>query len=74
MIKIQRLKEPKKGKSGEEVLPGEMLEFKGIVMKNNNKFPVYVSYYKRLGQDLINRKKRSKQATAKGAKNGKTGK
>lgn len=70
MIKIQRLKEPKKGKSGEQVLPGEMLEFKGIVLKNNNKFPVYVSFWKRPGQDYINRKRKSKEQLALEKKRG----
>lgn len=68
MIRIQRLKEPKKGKSGEEVLPGGLLLFKGILITNKNSFPVYVSYWKRPGKDLINRKKRSKVATSRGGK------
>ena len=62
MIKIQRLKEPKKGKSGDEVKPGEIFEFKGITMKNNNKFSVYVSFWKRPGMDLVDRKSKSKKA------------
>lgn len=69
MIKIQRLKEPKRGKSGEEVGPGEMFEIKGITLKNNNKFPVFVSFWKRPGQDFVNRKKRSKEVAAKVLKN-----
>lgn len=65
MIQIKRLKEPKKGISGTELAPGKTLEVAGFSIKNKNKFPVFISSWKRPGQDLVNRKKLSKEATAK---------
>lgn len=73
MIKIQRLKEPKKGKSGEEILPGKKLTFKGVEIKNLTKHTLYCSWYMRPGSDYIDRKGNSKKATLEREKqNGKT--
>ncbi len=47
MIRIQRLKEPKEGLSGEKVSPGDSIAFKGVKIENNNNFDVYVSWYVR---------------------------
>lgn len=46
MIRIQRLKEPKKN-SGVEILPGKMAKVQGLVIKNTNKFPVYAGTWER---------------------------
>lgn len=74
MISIKRLKEPKKGKSGKELKPGQSTELAGIMIKNNNhRYSVFVSQYKRIGQDFVLRKKRSKEST-KGVRDVKTGK
>lgn len=46
MIRIQKLVEPKKT-SGKKVESGRALLFHGVEIKNKNKFPVYVDFYKR---------------------------
>jgi hypothetical protein len=65
MIRIQRLKEPKRNKSGVEVVPGKTYELGGVVIKNNNTFSVFVSSWRRPGMDLVARKKKSKIAMKK---------
>lgn len=46
MIRIQKLVEPKKS-SGKKLLNGKTYNFHGVVITNNNKFPIYVDYYVR---------------------------
>lgn len=49
MIRIQKLKEPKKT-SGKKLDAGQAHVFHGIHLKNQNKYPVYVDYYQRKKQ------------------------
>jgi len=46
MIRIQKLKQPKKT-SGSKVAPGMSWQVKGIQITNLNKFPVYVDSFRR---------------------------
>lgn len=46
MIRIQKLKQPKKN-SGKKIGPGESIKIKGIEIKNNNKFELWVDTYER---------------------------
>lgn len=46
MIKIQKLKEPKKT-SGTKLLPGKLFKVAGVEIKNKNTFPIYVDTFKR---------------------------
>ena len=46
MIKIQKLKEPKKT-SGQKLEFGHSCHIGGLVIRNNNEFPVYVNLYRR---------------------------
>ena len=46
MIRIQKLKEPKKT-SGKKLEAGAIHALHGVEIKNKNKFPVYVDYYQR---------------------------
>lgn len=46
MIRIQKLKEPKKT-SGKKLPPGEEMLFKGLWIRNTNDYPVFVDWYKR---------------------------
>jgi hypothetical protein len=46
MIRIQKLKEPKKT-SGKKVESGKAHLFHGIEILNKNKYPVYVDFYQR---------------------------
>lgn len=47
MIRIQKLKQPKKT-SGSKIAPGDTFKIRGIEIKNTNKFDLYVDTYKRL--------------------------
>jgi len=46
MIRIQKLDQPKKT-SGKKIAPREILKIRGLEIKNTNKFPLYVTTYKR---------------------------
>lgn len=46
MIRIQKLKEPKKT-SGKKIEAGKAFKLQGVEIKNYNKFPVYVDSYQR---------------------------
>lgn len=46
MIRIQKLKEPKKT-SGLRLKPQETLLFRGVHITNNNKYDMYVDWYLR---------------------------
>lgn len=46
MIKIQKLKEPKRT-SGKKLDTGTTHKIQGVEIKNLNKFPVYVDLYER---------------------------
>lgn len=46
MIRIQKLKEPKKT-SGKKLDAGKSFKLQGLEIKNSNKFPVYVDSYQR---------------------------
>jgi hypothetical protein len=46
MIRIQKLKEPKVT-SGKKLDQGATIKFKGMMIQNNTKTPVYVDFYER---------------------------
>ena len=46
MIRIQKLKEPKKT-SGKKLESGKLIAMHGVEIKNKNNYPVYVDYYQR---------------------------
>ncbi len=46
MIRIQKLKQPKKI-SGKELLPGKKMEYRGVEIKNKTKATLYIDYYER---------------------------
>ena len=46
MIRIQKLKEPKKT-SGKKLESGQTIKISGIEIKNSNKFVVYVDSFQR---------------------------
>lgn len=69
MIKIKRLLEPKKTSPGTEVLPGGHIVVGKIMVKNNNNFPVWVSFhdpkFKVVGKKGASRKATEKRKKAK---------
>lgn len=46
MIRIQKLKEPKRT-SGKKLDAGKSLKIKGVEITNGNKYPMYVDFYER---------------------------
>lgn len=46
MIRIQKLKEPKKT-SGKKLEAGKSHKIRGVEIKNLNNYPVYVDFYNR---------------------------
>lgn len=64
MIRIQKLKEPKKT-SGQRLEKGKKLIVRGITLVNGNAFPVYVDTFERKGRDDKNRKAASKKKSTK---------
>lgn len=47
MIRIQKLKQPQKGRSGVELTPGKSAIVSGCKIVNNNKFTVFVAKFSR---------------------------
>lgn len=46
MLKVHKLSQPNKH-SGSPLLPGKAIELRGIIVKNNNEFTVYVDTFTR---------------------------